>query len=157
VIDHANKRIKTIVPYAVQRIVVAEENGEVIGALQINVAMEGELQLEKYGFSISREQNNAVEILTLFANKQMVGLKFVMVELVLYAEKILRPLNIKNIWATCDETRVIPYKTLGFHDVDVGWVNGQNKFLIQREVDGLKLRDIKKSALQRAYQSMKQN
>lgn len=156
VFDHASKRVKTIVPYAGQRIIVAELKGEVVGALQINVAMEGELQLEKFGFSVSRALDNAVEVLSLFANEQMVGLKVVMVELVIYAEKILRPLNIKTIWATCNESLVVPYKTLGFRDIDTGWINGQDKFLIQREVGGLKLGDIKKSALQRAYQSMKQ-
>jgi hypothetical protein len=157
VFDHESKRVKTIVPYDGQRIIVAEANGEVVGALQINIAMEGELQLEKFGFSVSRSLNNAVEVLSLFANQQMVGLKLVMVELVLFAEKILRPLKIKTIWATCNESLVVPYKTLGFRDIDAGWINGQDKYLIQREVGGLKLGDIKKGALQRAYQSIKQN
>lgn len=155
VFDHASKRLRTLVPYVGQRIVVAEVKGKLIGAVQINLDMETELQIEKIGFVVPKQQGKTGEILSLFANQQMVGLNMVMWDLVTFADKMLRSQGVKIIWGSCDESLVVPYQTLGFRNIDTTYFNGADEFLLQREVGMQGSATIKRNALKRMYQDMK--
>jgi hypothetical protein len=154
VFDHENKRVRTLVPYAGQEIIVAEVKGKVIGAVQLNLDMNAELQIEKIGFVVPKNQGKTAEVLSLFANQMMLGLNLVMLDLVTFADKRLNTWGIKRIWGSCDESLVVPYQTLGFRNVDTTYFNGADEFLLQRDIGGEGSAKISKEALKRMVQDM---
>ncbi len=134
VFDHAQKRVRTIVPYSGQRVVAAEVDGQLIGGAMLNLDMESQLQIEKIGFSVPKVQGKTAEGLALFANQLIIDGELVMVEIMRFADSLLESLGIKTFWASCDESLVPGYLNFGFRNIDTLWFNGQDEFLLERKV-----------------------
>jgi len=132
--DPAQQRARILVPYAGQRIVVAQAAGELIGAVALNLDMGVTLQVERYGFSVPKVQGQTAEGLVLFSSRMMVGRRFVLVALVGAVEPILRAAGITLLWASCDKKHLLGYLQLGFRSVDKVLFNRQDEFLLQRSI-----------------------
>lgn len=132
--DPEQLRARILVPYAGQRIVVAEVAGELIGAVALNFDMGVTLQLERYGFSVPKEQGQTAEGLVLFSSRIMVGRRFVLPALIEATEPLLRASGIRLLWASCDKKHLLGYLQLGFRSIDKVQFNQQPEFLLQRSI-----------------------
>lgn len=132
VFDHATEQARTIIPYAAQRILVADVDGAVIGGVALNLDMSEELVIEKCGFSVPKVQDKTAEGLALFTNQLMVGRQFVLVRLVEAADVLLRSLMITTLWGSCDKRHLLGYLQIGFRNIAKVHFNGQDEFLLQR-------------------------
>lgn len=130
--DHASQRARTLVPYGGQKIIAAELNGVIIGAAAMNLDMGTELQLEKYGFSVSKQQGQTAEGLALFSTRAMVGREVVLGRLVQAADVMLRSLGISILMGSCEKQHLLGYMKLGFRNIGKVRCNGQDEFLLQR-------------------------
>jgi len=132
--DPDHERARILVPYAGQRIVVAQLGAELIGAVALNLDMGVTLQVERYGFSVPKLQGQTAEGLVLFSSRIMVGRRFVLPALVEAVLPILRAEGITLLWASCDKKHLLGYLQLGFRSVDKVLFNQQDEFLLQRSI-----------------------
>lgn len=132
VFDHANARTRTLLPYDGQRIVAADVDGKLVGAVALNLNMESVLQVERYGFSVPKEQGRTAEGLALFSNRLLVGREVVLVRLVEAADRLLRNLAITTLWGSCDRRHLLGYLQVGFRNIGKVHFNGEDEFLLQR-------------------------
>lgn len=130
--DDTHQRARTLVPYQGQRIVVAEADGELVGAVALNLDMRTELQVEKYGFSVTKVQGTTAEGLAFFNKKMMVGRELVLVRLIQSIDALLRSESISTVWASCDKKHLLGYLQLGFRNVGKVQCNGQVEHLLHR-------------------------
>lgn len=132
VFDHAAELARTLIPYAAQRILVADVDGAVIGGVAINLDMNAPLQVERCGFSVPKLQDKTAEGLALFTNQLMVGRNVVLVRLAEAADVLLKSLSIATLWGSCDKKHLLGYLQLGFRNIAKVRFNGQDEFLLQR-------------------------
>jgi len=126
-IDHSQRRIKTLIPYRNQEIMTARFEGSVIAASAVNFNMNAPLQLEKYGFSIDKTEDCICEGLFIFNVQPDLPFMFA------FKERLLQYLisqNIRKVYSTCSQKRIRGYRLLGFTDIDMGFFNGQKKYLL---------------------------
>lgn len=133
-LDPEHERARILVPYAGQRIVVAQLGAELIGAVALNLDMGVTLQVERYGFSVPKLQGQTAEGLVLFSSRMLVGRRFVLPALVEAVLPILRAKGITLLWASCDKKHLLGYLQLGFRSVDKVLFNQQDEFLLQRSL-----------------------
>lgn len=132
IFDHAQQRARTLVPYEGQRILIAEADQTFIGAVALNLDMNTQLQLEKYGFSIPKHQGKSAEALLMFSQKIMVGRHLVLSRLAEACHHLLQSLAISVLWGSCEKRHLLGYRQLGFRTLTKVRFNGQDEFLLQR-------------------------
>lgn len=130
--DHAAERASPLIPYAGQRIMIAEADGALIGAAAINLDMATQLQIEKCGFTVNKIPGKTAEGLALFSSRLVVGREIVVARLLDATVAMLRSASISTFWGSCDKKRLLGYLQLGFRNIAKVHFNGQDEFLLQR-------------------------
>lgn len=126
-IDCSEKRIKTKIPYSNQEIMIARINSDIVAASAVNFNMKEPLQLEKYGFSIDKNEDSICEGLFVFNIHTNLQLFFAFKECFI---KYLISQNIRKIYSTCSQKRIRGYRLLGFRDIEAYFFKGQKKYLL---------------------------
>ncbi|QBJ79755.1 hypothetical protein DKK66_17810 [Aquitalea sp. USM4] len=130
-VDHAARRIATKIPYRNQIIIAADWHGELVSAVSVNMDMQNELQLEGLGFHIVREPGLAVEALSMFANKTIIGREILMARVARECGAILKEKGVKVLWATCEKKHYRAYVAVGFLKYEEVMFHGRELCLIR--------------------------
>lgn len=128
--NHDEFTAKMRIPYSSQKILLAEAENEIVGAVVINTNMQLQLQLEMVGFNIEKIDGKTAEVLAIFSKKIMVGRDVVLARLGESCVNILKKIGIKTCWATCTEKHLRGYISIGF--LNKGKINfhGDDEYLI---------------------------
>jgi hypothetical protein len=126
-IDRSGRKIKTRIPYADQDIMVVRINGSIAAAASVNLNMGGTLQLEEFGFTIDKNEQNICEGLFIFNIHPDLALAIAFKKN-FFEYLALR--DIKKIYGTCSEKRIKGYRLLGFNDVEMRIFRDQKKYLL---------------------------
>ena len=123
--DDQNKRIQTKIPYTDQAIFNIVEKDHAFGAITFNVG-EKQFQYSEYGFHFSSKEKKTCEVLTMFSEKNKIG-----IEMWIPTCQLLFDHGFTDLLATT-APRLLPlYKRVFKFDViDSNVIDGETRYFI---------------------------
>ncbi len=130
-IDIPNKRLRSKIAYENQKIIIAEEDGEMIGAMGTNFNMSDTLNLENIGFRIDKEEEGIAEGTGMFCTNPLVDGKLVMHELFQFGNTFLRENGYHTMYRFCGKKMKRSFSALGFEMLEEKIVMGEAVYLLK--------------------------